>query len=142
MFPLTLDMYNGGIPTIRKIVEATENTSNGYTAIQKGIEAANQSYTMAGDAFASSRHRYGQISSVSKTLSISVRRNAGVLGTGLVRIKQDGTTEVVAPASSTNSLVTYVIHNYGTTYRKVIFSLVNGSTSADNLNCTVSSTMN
>lgn len=184
VFPLTLDMYNGGIPTIRKIIEATENTSNGYTAIQKGIEAANQSYTMAGealnhcslhiskptvfytmatsgwgeascvtrsdtesytvtgDAFTSSRYGYGQISSVSKTLSISVRRNAGVLGTGLVRIKQDGTTEVVAPASSSNSLVTYVIHNYGTTYRKVILSLVNGSVSADNLNCTVSSTVN
>lgn len=184
VFPLTLDMYNGGIATIRKIIEATETTSNGYTAIQKGIEVANQSYTMAGeafnhcslhiskptvfytmatsgwgeascvsrsdtesytvtgDAFTSSRYGYGQVSSVSKTLSISVRRNAGVLGTGLVRIKQDGTTEVVAPASSTNSLVTYVIHNYGTTYRKVILSLVNGSTSADNLNCTVSSTVN
>lgn len=101
-----------------------------------------ESYTVTGDAFTSSRYGYGQISSVSKTLSISVRRNAGVLGTGLVRIKQDGTTEVVAPASSSNSLVTYVIHNYGTTYRKVILSLVNGSVSADNLNCTVSSTVN
>lgn len=184
VFPLTLDMYNGGISTIRKIIEATEDTSNAYTAIQNGIEAANQSYTMVGeafnhcslhiskptvfytmatsgwgeasyvtrsntesytvtgDAFTSSRHRYEQISSVSKTLSISVRRNAGVLGTGLVRIKQDGTTEVVAPATSSNSLVTYVISNYGTTYRSIILSLVNGSASADNLNCTVSSTLN
>lgn len=184
VYALTLDEYNGGIPTIRAILEATEDTANAYTAIQNGIEQVKQSYTLAGeafnycslyickptefyttatsawgtasytirsapdtytvtgDSFTSSRHVYTLNSSTAKKLSISVRRNTGVSGTGLVRNKKDGTTEVVAPTATANDLTIYVISNYGTTYHSVILSVVNGSTTSDNLNCTISSALN
>lgn len=184
VYALTLDEYNGGIPTIRAILEATEDTANAYTAIQNGIEQVKQSYTLAGeafnycslyickptefyttatsawgtasytirsapdtytvtgDSFTSSRHVYTLNSPTVKKLSISVRRNAGVSGTGLVRNKKDGTTEVVAPTATANDLTIYIINNYGTTYNSVILSVVNGSTNSDNLNCTVSSALN
>lgn len=51
VFPLTLDEYNGGISTIRYIIEATANTSDAYKAIQNGITAANQRYTKIEEAF-------------------------------------------------------------------------------------------
>ena len=184
VYALTLDLYNGGIPTIRAILEATEDTNNAYTAIQNGIDEVNQSYTLAGeafnycslyickptefysyattawgtasytsrydtdvytvtgDSFTSSRHEYNLQSSSAKTLSISIQANAGVSGTGLIRIKADETVEVIAPTSLNGDLTTYVINNYGTTYREVILSIVNGSTTSDNLNCTVTSSLN
>ena len=164
-------------------MEATEDTSNAYTAIQNGIDEVDQdftlageafnhcslyicdpteffswatadwgtasytirsegnSYTVTGDSFTSSRHVYNRYSSVAKTLTISVDRNAGVSGTGLIRTKADGTTDVIAPTAVVNDLTIYVITNYGTTYRSVTLSIVNGSTTSDNLNCTLSSTL-
>lgn len=184
VFPLTLDEYNGGIPTILAILEATESTSNEYTAIRNGITEANQSYdtieqaftacslyisrptefyskatsswneascdlrsdtgtyTVTGDHFTSSRYTYIRSASSAKVLSISIRKNSGSRGCGLVRIKFDGTTEVVGASTSTSDMITYNISNYGPTYFRVILSLANISTSADNLNCTVTSSLN
>ena len=105
------------------------------------VRTEGNSYTVTGDSFTSSRHVYIRNASSAKTLTISVDRNAGVSGTGLIRTKADGTTDVIAPTAVVNDLTIYVITNYGTTYRRVTLSIVNGSTTSDNLNCTLSSTL-
>lgn len=97
---------------------------------------------MTGNSFTSSRYKYSRSSSTAKTLSITLNTTAGSRGCGLIRCKSDGTTEVVGPTTSSYDLVTYNISNYGTTYKNVILSVSNISYSSDNLNCTVTSTLN